>query len=111
MFADMNTGVQYPTASTYSTSRGGGVPASYMNPIGRSLKNGAFCHEGATGVFNTSGSQRVSATAFNMNRCGSGNYSSQGVVWLYNGNTYNAYFTFRSPEVFDGQFDGGGGSF
>ena len=71
------------------------VPTGYMAAMARSYKSGVLCKV-ADYKYNSQPLSGMSQLVFGS--CGRGAYSSQGITKAYNGNGYNAYWTFQSPS-------------
>ncbi|MEU5539965.1 ATP-dependent Lon protease [Streptomyces sp. NPDC020362] len=73
------------------------VPAGYMGALARLYRNQVLCTQ--TGYAYNTGPAAGMSVPTTGNACGSGAYYSYGVSKAYNGNGYNAYFTYESPHV------------
>lgn len=98
-----NAGAEGSWGTTYAYhDNDGSVPGGYMGayarvytPSGHLCVSGGWTYNyaGAVGVGETT-SGGIQAT------CGAGNYYSQGLTRAYNGNGYNTFTTFQSPQLY-----------
>lgn len=86
------------SANVYSGGNGE-APTGYMGVLPRLFKGSALCAQPSNYSYNPSPAVGYDVPVYAY--CGSGSYSSYGVTKAYNGNGYNAYFTFQSPNIND----------
>ena len=77
------------------------VPPGYMGALPRVFSaSGALCIEGSW-VYNPGSSNGIEAAAYRPAAyCGSGYYYSSGESRVYNGNGYDTYTSFNSPNLY-----------
>jgi len=94
--ATVVTGTDHAWAYTYVETTGQeNLPAGYMGALARLYKSGTLCSQQGYTYNDTALAGFSEATFVN---CGRGTYYSYGVTKAYNGNGYNAVFTFQSPS-------------
>ena len=87
--------------SLAATTNGANAPVSYMGATGHLWKaggGGTLCEVGGWTYNTTATFQWVAQTTFGA-YCGAGNYWSSGFTRAYNGNGYNTYSTYESPQL------------
>ena len=83
-------------AGTVAHSTDGNVPTGYIGVKSRLYKSDALC-KSTDFIYNTSRAAGLSNST--SGDCGSGTYYSKGVSAAYNGNGYDTYNTFQSPNI------------
>ncbi len=86
----------YAVTGVYNQSTGN-VPSGYLGALARLYRNQTLCTQ--TGYVYNSGSANGMDVVTTGSSCGSGTYYSYGVSKAYNGNGYDAYFTYESPHL------------
>jgi hypothetical protein len=79
-------------------SASGVAPTGYMGALGRLYRSsGTLCKQSTVGytTFPSSTYSRYTSSG----GCGAGYYYGQGTSYRFNGNGYNAYATFRTPNL------------
>jgi hypothetical protein len=77
----------------------GNIPTGYMSVKARLYKSTTLC-AASDPFYNPSPANGISAnTAIGGPDCGAGTYNSKGLTEAYNGNGYDLYSTFVSPNI------------
>lgn len=85
---------RYAGTDVYVTSGGPG----YVGQLPRLYKGTALCQQNSDYYYSGPTSHDLYTTA-GGSACGAGTYYAYGVTKAYNGNGYNAYYTFKSPSI------------
>jgi hypothetical protein len=92
------TGYRYIQARSEANSRSGTVPAGWIGVLPRLYKsNGSLCKQPSD--YSYTSTPAVGFDVPTSGDCGSGTYYSYGVTKAWNGNGYNAVYTFVSPNA------------
>src|SRR5690554_1640701 len=83
--------------TTVMNDSAGTVPTGYMGTQARLYKSDALC-EADIMYYNTSETSG-GITVLTDTDCGEGTYYSKGVTAAYNGNGYDLYNTFQTPNI------------
>lgn len=82
----------YAGTDVYVTSGGPG----YIGQLPRLYKGTALCYQGSDYYYSGPTTYDLYTATHD---CGSGTYYGYGVTKAYNGNGYNAYYTYKSPSI------------
>ncbi|NOU88665.1 hypothetical protein GC102_23360 [Paenibacillus sp. LMG 31460] len=84
-------------ATSVQTQDSSNAPTGYMGAVARLYKSDVLCQ--STSYSYNSSSAAGMGTSTTTTGCGSGTYYSYGLSAAYNGNGYNEWYTFQSPNI------------